>query len=155
MHMCRRTNRLPFLQIGHSWSSIALPNADGIVVNLDHINELLDVDYETLQVSVEAGIRLRALCELLWEAGLSLANHGVVSEQSLAGAMMTGTHGTGIGHLPIASQVVALDLLLANGTIVHLTKDGDHHHLFEASRLSLGAFGIVTAVRLQCVPRYQ
>lgn len=55
---------------------------------MDHISSILDIDYNTLQVTVEAGIRLRSLSQQLWQAGLSLVNHGVVSEQSLAGALM-------------------------------------------------------------------
>jgi FAD/FMN-containing dehydrogenase len=60
-------------------------------------------------VTAEAGIRLSQLHEHLDEAGLALSNLGSISEQSLAGAISTGTHGTGFQFGILSSTVFPLD----------------------------------------------
>ena len=66
---------------------------DGTLLSLDALDRVLDVD-GTL-VRVEAGIRLKALSRELHMRGLAMPNLGDIDAQSLAGALATGTHGTG------------------------------------------------------------
>ena len=56
---------------------------------------MLDADAATGLVRVEAGIRLQALSRELHARGLAMPNLGDIDAQSLAGALSTGTHGTG------------------------------------------------------------
>jgi L-gulonolactone oxidase len=60
---------------------------------------------ENKTVTVEAGIRVYKLNEILWEKGLALSNLGSISEQSIAGAVSTATHGSGVNFGNISSQV--------------------------------------------------
>jgi L-gulonolactone oxidase len=79
---------------GHSWSAVAC--SDEYMINLDRCDKVISVDKEKKQIRVQAGIRLKQLNKGLEEHGLALINLGSISEQSIAGATATGTHGTGI-----------------------------------------------------------
>jgi L-gulono-1,4-lactone dehydrogenase len=136
---------------GHSFTDLVPTN--GTLLDTGGMDALLDVDRAGGRVRVEAGIRLRALNERLAEHGLALENLGDIDAQTLAGALATGTHGTG-GRFPnLSAQVEALELVLADGQVVELAADGDPEAL-RAARVSLGALGVVTAVTLRCVPAF-
>lgn len=134
---------------GHSWSPVAL--TDGIMINLDNYAGLIDLDVNSMTVEVQAGMRLKQLNAILHQAGLALANLGSISEQSVAGAISTGTHGTGRGLQILASQVVALRLIDGRGKQHQLTAN---HVLFPYALVSLGCLGIISTVKLKVVPAF-
>lgn len=105
-------------------------------------------------VTVRAGIGLRALNLSLARHGLALANLGDIDRQTLAGALGTGTHGTGARHTGLAAQVRGVRLMTAAGDVVETSPDS-HAGLFEAARLGLGAVGVVLAVTLRTVPAFR
>lgn len=105
-------------------------------------------------VTVRAGIGLRSLNLSLALHGLALPNLGDIDRQTLAGALGTGTHGTG-GRLPgLAAQVHGLRVMTADGEVVETSAE-HRRPLFEAARLGLGAVGIVLAVTLRTVPAFR
>lgn len=133
----------------HSFSSIAATN--GIAVSLDRMNHLLALDRKTGHVRVQAGISLHELNPQLRTLGYALPNLGDVDPQSIAGAISTGTHGTGARLKGIAGAVVGLQLVTGTGDVLEL---GPEDPRLNAAAVSLGAFGIVTEVTLACVPRF-
>jgi L-gulonolactone oxidase len=78
---------------------------------------------------------------------------GDIDRQTIAGAISTGTHGSSRLFGGISTQVRALELVLADGSVVTCTPE-ERPDLFAAARISLGAFGVITRVTLQCVPLY-
>lgn len=147
------TNKTPIKVVGagHSWSDIALPHMQ--LISLDRMNQVLHVDREKHQVTVQAGIRLRDLNEKLAALGLSLSNQGSVNAQSIAGAIATGTHGSGVRFGGIATQIRELELLTADGQFRRASAT-ENVDLFQAARVGLGALGILTKVTLQCEPAF-
>lgn len=139
--------RVRVVGAGHSWNDIACTGES--MMNLDLLCGVLAVDREARQITVAAGIRLRELNERVAEHGLALSNLGSIAEQSLAGAISTGTHGSGIRFGNLATQVVALRLVTADGTVRDLSAEHDPE-LFAAARVGLGALGVITAVTVQC-----
>ncbi|MGZ8634670.1 MAG: D-arabinono-1,4-lactone oxidase [Solirubrobacteraceae bacterium] len=133
---------------GHSFTSAVL--TDGALFSLDRMGALLEADRATGAVRVEAGITLHALSDALAEHGLAMPNLGDIDEQSIAGAISTATHGTGITLANLSAQVRALRLVTAAGEIREL--DGGDDLL--AARVAIGALGIVTEVTLQTVPAF-
>jgi FAD-linked oxidoreductase len=134
---------------GHSFSGGAATG--GTLLSLDALARVLDADAAAGIVRVEGGIRLHALSRELLARGLAMPNLGDIDVQSLAGALATGTHGTG-ARLPILSaQVAAVELVLADGS--ERTLDGGE--LLQAARVALGALGVVVAVTLRCVPAFR
>ncbi|WP_293781377.1 D-arabinono-1,4-lactone oxidase [uncultured Aeromicrobium sp.] len=134
---------------GHSFTPIAA--TEDVQLRLDRMKRVLHHDPSTGRVRVQAGISLRELNPQLQRLGLALPNLGDVDPQSLAGAISTGTHGTGGRLQGIAAAVVAMQLVIADGSIVEVD---EAHPWFGAARVGLGAIGIVTEVTLQCVPAF-
>lgn len=105
-------------------------------------------------VTVRAGIGLRSLNLSLALHGLALPNLGDIDRQTLAGALGTGTHGTGVRLPGLAAQVHGLRVMTASGEVVETSAER-HRPLFESARLGLGAVGIVLAVTLRTVPAFR
>ncbi|MFA4929778.1 MAG: D-arabinono-1,4-lactone oxidase [Patulibacter sp.] len=136
---------------GHSFTSIAL--TDGVLLDISAMDRVLAADVESGLVRVQAGISINRLSDLLGALGLGMENLGDIDVQTVAGAIATGTHGTGASLANISSQIRAIELVTGDGSVVELTAEDDPDGL-RAARISLGALGIVTAVTLQCVPAY-
>jgi FAD-linked oxidoreductase len=134
---------------GHSFSAGAV--TDGTLLSLDALARVLDADAASGLVRVEAGIRLRALSRELHARGLAMPNLGDIDAQSLAGALSTGTHGTGTRLPNLSGQVESVELVLADGSERTLS-GGD---ALRAARVSLGALGVIAAVTLRCVPAFR
>ena len=147
--------RLRAVGAGHSFSAAAV--TDGVMVHLDHLAEIEEVVARpdgTTHVTVGAGIRLRALNAALAARGLAMRNLGDIDVQTLAGALSTGTHGTGARLHGLASQVVALRLVTADGEVREVDAEHDPD-LFQLARLGLGTAGVLAAVTLHVVPAFR
>jgi L-gulono-1,4-lactone dehydrogenase len=136
---------------GHSFTPAAA--TDGVLLRPGGLTGIRSLDPEAGLVTVEAGCPLRALNAHLLARGHSLANMGDIQVQTVAGAIQTGTHGTGRDIGGMAAQVAGLELVLADGTITTCTA-ADSPRLFDAARIGLGALGIVTSVTFRIVPLF-
>jgi FAD/FMN-containing dehydrogenase len=106
-----------------------------LLLNLDNLSKVLElpaVGDPNPTVLVEAGIRIHELNDVLLAAGFALENMGAIAVQSVAGATQTGTHGTGKGLGSMSSQLVAMTLLLSNGTILNVSAT-ESAHVFDAA----------------------
>jgi len=133
---------------GHSFSDLV--PTDGILLRLEALDRVVDADAQTGLARVQAGITLHALGPALAQHGLALENQGDIDAQTLAGALATGTHGTGARFRNLSANVVGMRLVDGRGEVVEL--DGGDE--LRAARVSLGALGVVTEMTLRCVPLY-
>ena len=147
----RRGQRVKAVGAGHSFSPIAVPG--DVQITLEAGGAAVDIDAGTGRAVVPAGLPLHRLNRLLWQAGLSMQNLGDIEAQTVAGAISTGTHGTGARKQGLAAQVRALEMVLGDGDIVTCSPEQDPD-LFCAARVGLGALGVLTRVTLQCEPAY-
>ncbi len=147
----REGRRVKAIGSGHSFTAIGL--TDGVQVRLDRLGELVSADAATGLVTVEAGMPLHRLNTELAEHGLGLSNLGDIDRQTLAGAISTGTHGTGRSLGGLATQVRALQLVLADGSVIACSAE-ESPELFRAARIGLGALGILATVTLQAEPAF-
>ena len=136
---------------GHSFSAIAA--TDGVQVRLDAMAGVRQVDRDTGLVTVGGGTRLADLNLVLASYGLALPNLGDIDRQTVAGAISTGTHGSGNRLGGLATQVRGLTLVTGNGTVLRSSTDGNAE-LPAAAAVGLGALGILVEVTLQCVPTF-
>lgn len=136
---------------GHSFSAAARPDDEQLV--LDGIAGLRSVDRERCRATLLAGTRLREIPELLAPHGLAMENLGDIDAQTIAGAISTGTHGTGLGFRSVGASVVAATLVDGTGEVVRVSED-EHAELLPAVRLGLGALGVLVDVTLQLVPAF-
>ncbi len=112
----RAGRRVKTIGAGHSFTAAAMTN--GVLVSLERMDRVLAVDRERARVTVQAGITLRDLGEALAVAGLAMPNLGDINVQSVAGAISTATHGTGIGLGNIATTIVGMELVDGRGEVV-------------------------------------
>jgi len=111
------------------------------------------IDHAGKRITVPAGMPLHQLNQVLAAAGLALPNLGDIDRQTVAGAISTGTHGTGAGFGGLATFVTGLTLVTGTGEILHCTPT-ENPDVFEAARLGVGAVGILTELELSCVDAF-
>ena len=146
-----RNGRVKVVGAGHSFTSAACTN--GVLLRLDDLDALTDHDPATGRVTVGAGIRLNALNEALHRVGLALPNLGDIAVQSVVGATATATHGTGVDHGNLATAIVGFEIVSGTGEVLWCDADSNAD-VFAVGRVGIGALGVVTRIRLQCVPSF-
>jgi FAD/FMN-containing dehydrogenase len=143
-------HRLRVVGSGHSFSPIV--PTDGVLLDLGGLAGVHKADRERRRAVIAAGTRIADLGVPLARLGLGLRNQGDIDKQTLAGAISTGTHGTGVTLGNLSSFVVGLQLVTAKGEILEVTsREPD---MLDAARISLGMLGVVTAVSLDLDPAY-
>ncbi|WP_369137076.1 D-arabinono-1,4-lactone oxidase [Modestobacter versicolor] len=135
---------------GHSFSAIGRP--EDVQLVLDRHAALVDVTADGL-VTVQAGMPLHRLTAALAARGWTLTNLGDIDRQTVAGALSTGTHGTGAEFGGLADQLRALELVLADGSVLRCSAT-EHPDVYSAARVGLGALGVLATVTLQAVPAF-
>ncbi|MEH0819286.1 MULTISPECIES: D-arabinono-1,4-lactone oxidase [unclassified Micromonospora] len=143
--------RIRVVGSGHSFTPIAV--ADGRRLELTALATDVRVDREQRLVTVPAGMTLRALNALLATHGLALPNLGDIDAQTVAGAISTGTHGTGAAYGCLSTFVAGLTLVTGTGEVLRCSAD-ERPDVFAAARVSLGALGVLVEVTLRCVDAF-
>jgi FAD-linked oxidoreductase len=136
---------------GHSF--MPLCETTGTLLSLADLEGGLDFNADKSRVWAPAGWSLAKLTAALWEHGVSLVNQGDVNPQALAGAIATGTHGTGADLGSLSTAARAFRLALADGSIVTCSEH-ERPDLYQASRLSLGLTGVATRIEIDVLPAY-
>ncbi|MTI29268.1 FAD-binding protein, partial [Xanthovirga aplysinae] len=131
---------------GHSWTPLI--RSEDILISLDNFQGIEAVDKENNTCWVKAGTRLRKLGMLLHEQGMAMENLGDIDVQSIAGAVSTGTHGTGVNFGTLATQIIGIQLVNGKGELIECSNE-QSPELFRAAQTSLGVLGIITKVKLQ------
>lgn len=139
---------------GTAHSHYPLLPTNGVILDTRPLSGLVSVDTEAMTATFRAGTKIHACGRPLLEHGLGLLNQGDIDQQSVGGAIATGTHGTGVELGSFSSAVTELSVLLVDGSVVTCTPDCEPD-LFEAARLSLGAVGVVLEVTLQVREAYR
>jgi alditol oxidase len=134
----------------HSFNTIADSNANQI--SLQHIDSI-DIDDKAHTVTVGAGIRYGQLAPLITERGYALHNLASLPHISVAGAISTATHGSGLHNGNLATAVAGLEVVSADGKLIHFTRDNDEAE-FLGAVVGLGAVGVLTRVTLNLQPAY-
>jgi FAD-linked oxidoreductase len=131
-----------------------LSATEEVMVDLSRLNAIEFPDSACTCARAQAGITLRQLNKELHAHGLALENMGDIDVQTLAGAVSTGTHGTGLDFGNLSTQVQALRFVNGNGEVVSCSED-ERPETLRAARLSLGLLGIITEIELRCIPAYE
>lgn len=153
VHSAReKGNKIRVIGSGHSFT--ALVHSDSILVSLDRFSGVVSVDKEKLQATVKAGTKIHELGKLLWAEGMALENQGDIDQQSVAGALSTGTHGSGITFGSLATQIRGIRMITASGEPLECSETLNAD-IFKAAQVSMGMLGIITHFTLQLVPAYK
>ena len=143
--------RVKVVGSGHSFTGIAVP--DEVMIDLTRLNQVRSVDHSGGLITVQAGIVLSDLNAQLELHQLSMPNLGDVTYQTLAGALSTSTHGTGLQRTGLAAQIRAFKMVSASGEVL-VCSPLENAEIFHCGRVSLGALGVITEVTLNVVPAF-
>ncbi|MDQ1722208.1 MAG: L-gulono,4-lactone dehydrogenase, partial [Pseudonocardiales bacterium] len=114
--VCRAAeDELSVKAVGAGYSSNDIAVTRGVMLDLSRLTGIISADQRAGLVTVGAGTTLRELNHALWALGLSLSCLGNLDSATIAGAIATGTHGTGRRYGGLASQVRGLQLVTADG----------------------------------------
>ena len=146
----RQKQHLRCVGSGHSFNPFW---TDDVILSLDNMHGLVSVDVSKATAKIRAGTKIHTLGPLLWDAGFSLPQQGDIDRQSLAGALSTGTHGTGLNLPSMPNSIVELTLVSAEGEerVISKTHNRD---LLEYAKISLGVLGVITDVTLKLQPKF-
>lgn len=147
----RSTGEVRVAGAGHSFT--ALVPTPGTLVSLDKLSGIVRIDKAAMTATVHAGTRLGTLARALDAEGLALPNLPDIDAQTLAGAIATGTHGTGAQLPAVHDGVVGARLVRPDGQVVELAGPRDADAL-AAVRVSLGSLGVVSQLTLRVVPAF-
>ncbi|HZR39476.1 MAG TPA: FAD-binding protein, partial [Ktedonobacteraceae bacterium] len=135
-------SRHSFNDIADSWELISLENLPADVV----------VDHEAQTVSLGGGVKYGHLVKTLNDEGVALHNLASLPHISVAGAVATATHGSGVTCGNLATAVAGLEIVTSSGEILKASR-GDPD--FDGLVVGLGALGAVTQITLDVQPAYQ
>lgn len=148
---CRiREVSLRVVGASHSFSSVA--QADKDALSLENLRGLISYDKNLMEARLWAGTYLHEAVTHLHSAGMAFENMGDIQEQTIAGAISTGTHGTGIEFGSLSNQVIAWTWVDGKGKLRHHRRSDDD--LSKALSLSLGLLGVLVDVTIKTVPIY-
>ncbi len=136
---------------GHSFAPLCATG--GTLLDLSLLAGIERIDPATGNATIWAGTRLFNLGAPLLEAGRALLNQGDIDRQALAGAVSTGTHGTGRKYGSFSSAVRAVEVMRADGELV--TIDAGDPLRLRAASLALGLLGVLTKITLATGPAYK
>jgi FAD/FMN-containing dehydrogenase len=136
---------------GHSFTPICA--TDGMLLDLCDLSGVIEIDADEQTATILGGTRIHQIGAPLFEAGLAVANQGDIDVQAIAGAIGTGTHGTGRRFGSFSSTLIACQIVTATGEL--LTIDESDMETLRAARVSLGTLGVMVSVTLQLVPGYK
>jgi xylitol oxidase len=144
-------SRVKALGSRHSFNRVG--DTDGVHVLLDALPQRIELAPDRATARVSGGVSYGELCRTLEQSGVAIHNLASLPHISVAGAVQTGTHGSGVDNQSLAGAVQSIDLVRPSGDHVSLSRaDGDE---FLASVVGLGALGIVTGLELAVQPSFR
>jgi xylitol oxidase len=147
----RSVPNLRALGTRHAFNGIA----DSTVAQLStHRLTSVHIDPATRTATIGAGIRYGELALALEAHGLALPNLASLPHISVGGAVATATHGSGLHNGNLATPVLAVEFVAADGTL-HTLSRARNPDTFPAAVVALGALGIVTRLTLALEPTYR
>lgn len=140
--------------VGAAHSHSPLVPTEGVLLDLADFTGIVGVDRESGVARIRPGTRIADLGAPLRAEGAALLNQGDIDRQAIAGAIATGTHGTGTTLRNLSSGVLGARIVLSDGSVAECAVDQEPE-LFEAARLNLGGLGVLTELSLAVRPAYR
>lgn len=136
---------------GHSDTPIV--ETSGTLLDLNALQGIISINAERQEVTAWAQTRIAGFGDALWDHGLALANQGDIDTQAFAGAIATGTHGSGKGLGSLSSTLCATRVVDGRGEVHDLSAEANPD-IFPAFQVALGLLGVMTQVTIKVVPAY-
>jgi len=136
---------------GHSFTPLV--ESQGTIISLRNMSGIIDHDDKAQTARIKAGTIIRDLGPLLLDRGMGLVNQGDIDSQTLAGAVGTGTHGTGGDLGSLSTSIESFRLVAASGEIIHASRE-KNTDIFNAGRVSMGSLGIMSEITMKLCKAY-
>jgi len=136
---------------GHSFTPVV--QTDGLLLDLSALRGVVGTDAAAKRATALPGTLIRDFYAPLWESGLALRNQGDIDTQQIAGAVATGTHGSGTRYTSLSGVVRGVRLVTATGDVREI--DGTDLDLLHAAQVSVGMLGVVTRLELEVTDAYR
>ena len=146
--------RTPLKVIGASRSSSAIAQPTGTVISLEYLTGLTGIDVDDGTATFLAGTTVADANKILLSYGLAFENLGRLADQTLAGAISTGTHGTGLSYGVFPTQVKEITLVSSTGELVTCSAE-QNSEIFSSALVGLGSLGIIVSVTFRVVPLFR
>ena len=146
-----RGQRVRVAGAGHSFTPVV--RTDGLLLDLSALRGVVGTDVSAKRATALPGTLIRDFYAPLWEVGLALRNQGDIDTQQIAGAVATGTHGSGTRYTSLSGVVRGVRLVTATGDVREIGEaDLD---LLHAAQVSVGMLGVVTQLELEVTDAYR
>ena len=133
----------------HSFNDIADSSE---LISLENLPADVVVDHEAQSVSFGGGVKYGNLVKTLNDEGVALHTLASLPHISVAGAVATATHGSGVTCGNLGTAVAGLEIITSSGEIIKASR-GDPD--FDGLVVGLGALGAVTRITLDVQPAYE
>ena len=134
---------------GNKQSSADICAGTDVLIDMNQYDKMLSFDNEKKTITVQTGMKLVILLELIEEKGWCIPCLPDINTITIGGAFVTGTHGTS-GHI-LAEYVTSCRLVQASGEVLVVDEDNE---LIHALRVSLGTLGVLSTLTFQCEELY-
>jgi FAD/FMN-containing dehydrogenase len=138
---------------GHSSSPLVVTGE--VLISLKHFKSVEKIDIKNSTAWIGTGLTVKEGGSKLLDHKLSFHNTGDVDIQYVAGAISTGTHGTGVELKNLSSMLIGCRIVGSDGKIREYTEEKEGKEFFDALRISLGTFGIMTKMKLRLLPAFE
>lgn len=145
--------RRPIGIVGSAHSFTPIVETSDLLIKIEGVNGVLSRSAEQQTADVLAGTTIKQMGGELWEAGLSMKNQGDIDAQTIAGAIATGTHGSGIDFGSLSSTVRGVRIVTGTGEVLDI--DESQPDLLHAAQVSVGLLGVITRLTLDVMPGYR
>jgi FAD/FMN-containing dehydrogenase len=136
---------------GHSFTPVI--ETRGTVLEMGRLRGITHIDPARRRVTALPGTTVGEFGDPLWAAGLALANQGDIDTQAIAGAVATGTHGSGNALPSFSATLRACRLVNGLGEVVAI--DESQPERLQAAQVAVGMLGVMTSLTLEVAAAYR
>jgi FAD/FMN-containing dehydrogenase len=136
---------------GHTVSTVI--RTGGVLIDLAALAGVVSVDAGRSTVTALPATTVGMFGDPLWDLGFALHNQGDIATQQIAGAVATGTHGSGVELASLSAMVRSMRLVTAGGEVLDV--DADQPDLLHAAQVAIGMLGVITSIELEVVPAHR
>ena len=138
------------LATGHSFNAIG--DTTETLISIKNLSNGIEIDSQNAQALISAGMAYADAARYLESNGWAFSNMASLGEVTIAGAISTGTHGSGSNNGVLSTSVVGLEIVLGSGELI--TIDQSNSEEFAGFVVSLGALGVFTKIKMRIIPSF-
>lgn len=138
------------LATGHSFNAIG--DTKDTLISLKNLSNGIEIDSQNAQALIPAGMSYADAARYLESNGWAFSNMASLGEVTIAGAISTGTHGSGSNNGVLSTSVVGLEIVLGSGELITIEQSNSEE--FAGFVISLGSLGVFTKIKMKIVPSF-